>query len=551
MGGSPQPSLFPKMRRLRRTRGNLIVASVVDTRRSPASPLASPANSRRSSTPSAPKTNAVALEVPVIATGARPGDSGGRRDLFTEETSTVLVFENGAVIRLSAAVAAGQLLFLTHKESRREIVALVTRKRDFRPTNCYVEVEFSEPAPGFWGLEFSENSELLPATAQQKEAAELVQGSRIVSSKQDAPAPAPRAEQVEKLKEEVEALREQLRSMQTQITGENLHQPPAPSVTPTPPPAPATPCEDSPKSPIARAQAPVKSSSPSSRVAPPLPVEREAATSIDEKPFPKPEIRVNRQKPAVERSPKPRPTPSANSRPDALRAGVLSLALLAGALGAAWYLNWIPWLKPPKKPAIHAASSAPASAAQKSAVAATDSGRPSQAGGAAVLQPAVAPRDTMPQAAASAKPSDLAALEPSHSNGPDVHVAEIAPRSVVTPAAAKRIVPRSSDKTASVSSQPPPSSTSVVPPKLIKSVRAVASPYALRYFDKGNTVTVTLDALVDASGAVKSMKVLAGPASLHHAAMDALKQYQYAPARQNGKRIAAHVTVTIKFLFEP
>jgi len=48
----------------------------------------------------------------VIATGARPGDSGGQRDLFTEETTTVLVFENGAVIRLSAAVAAGQLLFL-------------------------------------------------------------------------------------------------------------------------------------------------------------------------------------------------------------------------------------------------------------------------------------------------------------------------------------------------------------------------------------------------------------------------------------------------------
>jgi len=46
----------------------------------------------------------------VIATGARPGDSGGQRDLFTEETTTVLVFENGAVIRLSAAVAAGQLL---------------------------------------------------------------------------------------------------------------------------------------------------------------------------------------------------------------------------------------------------------------------------------------------------------------------------------------------------------------------------------------------------------------------------------------------------------
>ena len=236
--------------------GNLIVASVVDSRRSPASPLASPASSRRSSTPSAPKTNPVALEVPVIATGARPGDSGGQRDLFTEETTTVLVFENGAVIRLSAAVAAGQLLFLTHKESRREVVAQVTRKRDFRPTNCYVEVEFSEPAPGFWGVKLSENREPLPATAQQKEAAELVQGSRIVSSKESAPAPAPNAAEVEKLKEEVEALREQLRSMQTQTTAENSPKHPAPAVIPTPPPAltvAATPREDSPKSPAARA----------------------------------------------------------------------------------------------------------------------------------------------------------------------------------------------------------------------------------------------------------------------------------------------------------
>src|SRR6266403_3004404 len=448
--------------------GNLIVASVVDSRRSPASPLASPASSRRSSTPSAPKTNPVALEVPVIATGARPGDSGGQRDLFTEETTTVLVFENGAVIRLSAAVAAGQLLFLTHKESRREVVAQVTRKRDFRPTNCYVEVEFSEPAPGFWGVKLSENREPLPATAQQKEAAELVQGARIVYSKESAPAPAPNAAEVEKLKEEVEALREQLRSMQTQTTAENSPKHPAPAVIPTPPPAltvAATPREDSPKSPAARARAPGKSSPPPSRVASSLPVEREA-TAFEEKPFTKPEIRVNRQKPALERSPKPIPAPSGNLRPEARRAAVLSLLLLAGALGAAWYLNWIPWLKPPKKPAIHAASSAPASAAQKSAVAATDSGRPSQAGGAAVLQPAVAPRDTMPQAAASAKPSDLAALEPSHSNGPDVRVAEVAPRSVVTPAAAKRVVPRSSDKTASVSSQPPSSSTSVVLPKL-------------------------------------------------------------------------------------
>jgi hypothetical protein len=35
------------------------------------------------------------------------------------------------------------------------------------------------------------------------------------------------------------------------------------------------------------------------------------------------------------------------------------------------------------------------------------------------------------------------------------------------------------------------------------------------------------------------------------ATMDALKQYRYKPATQGGKPVAAHVTVTIKFLFEP
>jgi len=47
----------------------------------------------------------------VVATGARPGDKAEKRELFTEETETVLVFESGGVIRLSAAVAVGQWFF--------------------------------------------------------------------------------------------------------------------------------------------------------------------------------------------------------------------------------------------------------------------------------------------------------------------------------------------------------------------------------------------------------------------------------------------------------
>ena len=105
----------------------------------------------------------VALETTVVATGARPGDSSSKRELFTEETQTVLVFERGAVIRLSAAVADGQLLFLTNKSTGKEVVTQVVRKRSFRPTNCYVDLEFTDPCPGFWGIEFPKAAVTPPA----------------------------------------------------------------------------------------------------------------------------------------------------------------------------------------------------------------------------------------------------------------------------------------------------------------------------------------------------------------------------------------------------
>src|SRR5215510_5785729 len=105
----------------------------------------------------------VALETAVIATGARPGDTGAKRELFSEETQTVLVFERGAVIRLSAGVADGQLLFLTNQKSGKEVVTQVVRKRSFRPTSCYVDLEFTEASPGFWGIEFPKSAPVLPS----------------------------------------------------------------------------------------------------------------------------------------------------------------------------------------------------------------------------------------------------------------------------------------------------------------------------------------------------------------------------------------------------
>lgn len=99
-----------------------------------------------------------------------------------------------------------------------------------------------------------------------------------------------------------------------------------------------------------------------------------------------------------------------------------------------------------------------------------------------------------------------------------------------------------------VSTPIPGDNAANAPPRLLKSVRAVAPSDALRDYVTGN---VTLDALIDESGHVKSMKVLSGPAMLHKAAMEALREYRYEPARHNGKRVSAHLTVTIPFWFEP
>src|ERR1017187_3120774 len=85
----------------------------------------------------------VTLEVGVEVSGTRAGAAAGKRELFSERTETTLVFEDGAVVRLSAPAEIGQLLFLKNVESQQEIVARVLRQRSFGTARAaYVELEF-------------------------------------------------------------------------------------------------------------------------------------------------------------------------------------------------------------------------------------------------------------------------------------------------------------------------------------------------------------------------------------------------------------------------
>jgi len=112
------------------------------------------ARSGSASAESAVKAQPVALEIPITVNGARTIEGSDKREPFSESTKTVMVHGSGAVIRLTSAMAPGQLLFLTNERTKKEVVCQVVKSKNYRNVSGYVELEFTEPAVGFWGMRF-------------------------------------------------------------------------------------------------------------------------------------------------------------------------------------------------------------------------------------------------------------------------------------------------------------------------------------------------------------------------------------------------------------
>ena len=83
--------------------------------------------------------------------------------------------------------------------------------------------------------------------------------------------------------------------------------------------------------------------------------------------------------------------------------------------------------------------------------------------------------------------------------------------------------------------------------RLLSSVSPVYPPLAKNVHVAGD---VRIDALVDATGHVSTMKVVSGPALLRQAAVDALGQWKYEPATVDGKPVPMHLTVIIQFRYQ-
>jgi TonB family protein len=111
-----------------------------------------------SNSSSASRSEVVSLEIPVKVHGSRVTQVVGgvtpSTEPFEEQTQTMIVFPEGAVVKMSTAVNAGQMLVLTNLKTRQDAICRVLKVRPNPNLANYVEVEFTHRQPGYWGISF-------------------------------------------------------------------------------------------------------------------------------------------------------------------------------------------------------------------------------------------------------------------------------------------------------------------------------------------------------------------------------------------------------------
>ncbi len=466
-----------------------------------------------------------ALEVGVEVSGTHAKSGAGTRELFSENTLTTLVFEDGVVVRLTAAVEDGQLLFLKHLATQKEIVTRVLRQRSLGAASPYVELEFTEAAPDFWGTDLDvARCEALTSSATEAvaEAREFLASEKPEHESQTA-AGMPDDEEVALLREEIAALRSQM--------GELLEAGTA-----------ARPVAAAP----AVAAADMGSVITTLLGAPPLEAKaREAKENLGDG-----EAAVTEK--SFEALPGNRVT-----MPWRLVAAIVALAFLSGIASQKGLLTeWFgkgrgtvtaagtvdasrgnPHV--PLRPATTTAKTAGAASGATSGAATGAAGATKTAESDAAVSETASTTNGRDSGTSTASLREVAARE----------LAALMPKRNAA-SSGKADHPVASSPAADSNSAPAPDVAQDVyeAPSLVKAVNAVPPPDAVRGFVTGD---VKFDALIDAKGKVASAEVISGPTALRSAALDALKGYQYKPATKNGQAISAHVTVAVKFWYEP
>ncbi len=447
-------------------------------------------------------------KVPVTVSGRGVGAETG--DSFTEQTETKAVFENGAVVRLSAEVNEGQTLRIKSGENGREAEARVSRNFVGEGEVKCVELEFAQAESDFW------MTQLAPEGEQANKAEEAV------------PIEIQKAEQPPAAVEAALA---------------------AETASPTPPtsqqeevPAPAwmkvnKAWEGGDSYPI-RMQLPKAVGEASPRT------EEFAADSAtitaaqDEYLLPKPSLDFEQFPGLAEEKTRLLSGTARRSLGGPIGA-LVAIVLLVVATGVGAYrLGWLRWPggKAETKAAEPSVQTAPTSEVKTTGEYAVAIPLPKTES-----KPVDSVREVSPDTNKTTSAGDMAATPKTDELRPTES------RSTSTP----NTKPRSAAKaeTKNVSVQSTNQDGVYEPPKLIKAIRSLSPPEALQAFVSG---VVVLDASVDENGKVLSATPISGPKALHEKAAQTVKEgYLYQPAKRNGKAVPAHVEVRIQFWYEP
>src|SRR5215472_192332 len=553
------------------------------------------------------RADAVSLEVPVKVHGTRVSEAASgitSSEPFEEETSTLIVFPQGGVLKMATPVAPNQMIVVTNLKSGHDSICRILKVRAYAQRQGYVEIEFTHRQPGYWGVYFpSDGADGANQIAPVKPAAPAPPISVEVKVEKPAekappdtddvkPMPAPPivkpvARKPESIfapigsQEEVQpaAAATSSRAMPGRIaepaSKQLSAQAASKSATELPAAASFSPAglsidgskENAYVNPLAGAGAlaeavdapETESVQSSSESAAPLGRFAAAASPGNDR--------------GVEREPfgsgfgsgtfglgAGPSEPRKSGRSSGAMLAVAAVALLAGAAGATYHFGLLPFgRQSTPEPALTisapvASASAPVGLvkANASIPPLTASTKPAEAASVpATPDETSAVRTPKP---ATKAPNLLAALK-AHPK-----TRKHAPRSADADAAPEVDTPAidgagalSAIGTPSPLAPPPGESQAPVrirvggalkPPRLVSSVQPV---YPAMARDAGIEGDVVIDTAVDQKGKITSARVVSGPAMLRQAALDALRQWKYAPSMLNGEPVPVQVTVRIKF----
>ena len=487
-------------------------------------------------------SSATPAEIPVTVHASRYSSASkgtGKLPPVHEDTRTVIIFPQGAVVRLSATVTAGELVVLTNNRTGTDVICRVTSVKTQPGIQNYVHLEFTQRALDFWEEGLSAASSIsvrkpaavtTPSPAPPDRAS-VTLGSKTATSTSAEAQPAPRAS----------------------VAGAEVEDrvpPPAPKIT-------------------ALADAPAPDLREISTKVPAIAPQASEFT---------PALAAHKQPPVVP-SATPRFQPFETAIPQkATKSRSIILLAMAAVVVAAIGSVAGPELWKRYGDATPGLQNAPVAAEP------APFGVPSEAKAPMVKTSAEAnPVEAVTSAPIEKVPAETPVVRPEPAQPvAEAPKTEVRPQPIVRPTlnVGKIPAPRIKRSGQMNSSEPPPvlsadatasqnmisqtlSSTapqaSALPapaapappkggqlqqPKLLSSTAAVYPPLARAQGVQGD---VTVDALIDANGKVSATTVLTGNPLLQKAAVDSLRQWKYQPAKLNGEPIPIHINVTIAF----